>query len=234
MSSGSRQRVQAMRERQAAAARRRRLVVGAVVVALVVAAAVIVTLAVRASGPDRGDDQAPGNTSNGAIVLGQASAPVHVEVFEDFQCPACRSFEQGAAPVLRELAGSGRARISYYVLSFIGVESVRAANAAACAADVSPQRFVDLHDYLYAHQPAERSGGYPTAQLVAAGRSVGLGEGYADCVRDGRYRDWVDTVNREHGRRIQATPTVFVDGRELPREDYNPQRLHAAVAAAAR
>ncbi|MGE5763503.1 MAG: DsbA family protein [Mycobacterium leprae] len=230
MSTGSKQRVQAMRERQAAAARRRRLVVTAVVVALVAAAAVIVAIAVRSSR----SEAVPRNTRNGAIVVGAASAPVHVEVFEDFQCPACKAFEAGAAPVLRDVATRGTARVSYYVLSFIGPESVRAANAAACAADVSPAKFADLHDRLYAQQPPERTGGFTTSDLVAAGRAVGLGDDYAGCVREERFRDWVDTVNREQGPRIKGTPTVFLDGRELPREDYAAPQLRAAIDAAAR
>jgi protein-disulfide isomerase len=223
-----------MRAQQAAAARRRRLLVTGVVVALVVVAAVAVTLVVRASRTGSGDQAEPRNTRTGAIVLGPASAPVHVEVFEDFQCPACKAFEAGASPVLRELATTGTARISYYVLSFIGPESVRAGNAAACAADVSVAKFADLHDELYARQPAERSGGYSTSDLVAAGRAVGLGEDYAGCVRDERFRGWVEALNDEHGPRIQATPTVFLDGRELPREDYTPPRLRAAIVSAAR
>lgn len=215
---------------------RRRRAAAALVAGAVLLGVAIVGLVVAGSGkpePATAPVGPPAHTDNYAVVVGDPAAKLRIEVFEDFQCPACAEFEASAAGVLHEVARSGRARVDYHVLSFLGEASRRAANAAYCAADAGPEKFLALHDRLYAHQPPEDNSGYTEADLLAAGRAVGLPEdSYVPCVQTSRYAPYVTKVNDISGQRVESTPTVFVNGSELPRDAYTPQGLRRAVARA--
>ena len=52
------------------------------------------------------------------------------------------------------------------------------------------------------------------------------------CVDENRYSEWVRQVGKS-GRDlgITSTPTVTVDGEEIPREQYTPEGLREAVGA---
>jgi protein-disulfide isomerase len=52
-----------------------------------------------------------------------------------FQCPVCAQFTQLNGPYIESLIAEKKATVVYHTLSFLGPESVNAANAAACSAD---------------------------------------------------------------------------------------------------
>jgi protein-disulfide isomerase len=84
--------------------------------------------------------------------LGDPGAPVLIEVWEDFQCPACRNFSADTEPrIVEQYVATNQARYVFYHYPFLdgnGVsrrgESDQAANASMCAAD--RDRFWDYHD----------------------------------------------------------------------------------------
>jgi protein-disulfide isomerase len=71
----------------------------------------------------------------GAEVIGKPSAPVLVEEYADFQCPACGRFEKAAYATIVQLVRQGQIRYAYYPVAFLGAESLAAANAAELAGD---------------------------------------------------------------------------------------------------
>jgi protein-disulfide isomerase len=166
----------------------------------------------------------------GGEQLGSASAPVLVEEYADFQCPACAALERRLGPTIRRLVESGRIRFVFHNFAFIGPESLRAASAATCAGDQG--RFWQYHDLLYADQAPENSGALTDARLLEFGRRVGLtDERFTRCVEDDRYVPWVRQVTEEGSRRgVTGTPTLFRNGRELPLEQVQtPEELERAV-----
>jgi protein-disulfide isomerase len=114
----------------------------------------------------------PGLPSDG-LALGRADAPVTVDLYEDFQCPACRSWGTNVFPPLaaNELA-DGRARIVFHPMAFIGGESVGAAASAYAAA--AQGRFWDMWATLYANQGHENDGAFSRARLVEMAGLLGL------------------------------------------------------------
>ena len=65
-----------------------------------------------------------------------------VEVYEDFQCPICRSFEEQSGDFLRQQVASGAVTITYRPFSFLDDTggspndySKRSTSAALCALD---------------------------------------------------------------------------------------------------
>jgi protein-disulfide isomerase len=54
-----------------------------------------------------------GVTNTYGVVVGDASAPHTVTVYEDFQCPICHDFEGTAGDRLRKAVDAGRIRLDY-------------------------------------------------------------------------------------------------------------------------
>jgi protein-disulfide isomerase len=152
---------------------------------------------------------------NEGEALGSASAPVVVEEYGDFQCPVCAEFERTVGPTIRRLVEQGRIRFVYHPLAFLGPESLTAANAATCAGDAG--KFWPYHDLLFAEQAPENSGALTTQRLLELGRRVGVnGQRFQACVTDGTYEGWLAGVNERASQRgVTATPTIFVDGRQV-------------------
>jgi len=73
--------------------------------------------------------------------LGDPNAPVKIDVYEDFQCPACKSYTENIEPrIVQDFVATGQV---YYVYRFfpflddqaLSKESDQAANASMCAAE---------------------------------------------------------------------------------------------------
>ncbi len=243
-----REKIAAARAREAALTRRRRAVVIAGLVAGVLLLAGLVGYAVQSSRDDTGEVVVPATatgTDNGIAVGGGtggtgggiggggAGAPVTLDFYEDFQCPVCKQLEDTSGKTIAGLIDSGKVKAVYHMMSFLGPESVRAANASAAAAQEG--KFKEFHDILYANQPPERSGGYQNDTLIELGRQVGLtSAAFADAVNAGTYRGYVAKVDDDASRRgVTGTPTVFLNGRQLTGPELLPDGITAAVAAAA-
>ena len=169
---------------------------------------------------------------NGGELLGRPSAPVLVEEYGDFQCPVCGQWERTVGPTVRRLVDQGRIRFAYHPIAFIGPESLAAANAAEAAGDEG--RFWAYHDLLFADQAPENSGALTTDRLLELGRQVGLtSPRFQQRVRDGTYDNWVRQATDQASQRgVNATPTVFVNGRQADGA-LTVQGLLTAVNAAA-
>ena len=146
-----------------------------------------------------------------------ADAPF-IEIYEDFQCPACARFESIAGEYIEELITTKKAKIAFHTLSFLGGESQIAANAAGCSADEG--KFLQLHKTLMANQPSENSGAWTSSYFSTLGLGLGISSPeYDKCVSDNKYMGWVKNVAEAGAaRNINSTPTVFINGKEIDRE----------------
>jgi protein-disulfide isomerase len=227
-------------------ARRRILLwVGALVIAGLVAA--IAVAVVRASGQERtlptvtGEVVVPQHlTPDGAIPVGAAAAPVTVEIYFDYMCPACGAFEAANAGELDRLLADGVARIDLRPIAFLdeqssGTEySTRAANAVAVVTDAAPDRVWAFHTALYEHQPAEGSEGLTDEQIAAVAADAGVPADLVAAFTDGTYRPWVASVTREaFASGVQGTPTVKIDGVVFAGNVYEAGPLTEAIESAA-
>jgi protein-disulfide isomerase len=155
-----------------------------------------------------------------------------VDIYEDFQCPICQQFEGLNGKYITSLVADKKATVKYHILSFIGPESVRAANASACANDEG--KFVDFHNALYANQPTtENSGTWTNDRLIAIAGAVGIkSDSFNSCVKDMKYEGWVGKVAEAGSKAgVNSTPTVFVGGKEIDRntEYFSADKFKAAV-----
>ena len=167
----------------------------------------------------------------GIVFNGDVTNVPVVDVYEDFQCPICQQFEKMNGDYLESLITAKKATVVYHTLSFLGPDSIRAANAGACAA--AQGKFLDYHRTLYANQPAENSGAWTNLALTILGPAAGITDSkFGTCVAGGKYADWVTNVaNAGAKANVNATPTIFVNGKELDRktEYFNPVKFKAAI-----
>lgn len=134
-----------------------------------------------------------GHTAEGGVLVGSEGDRRRLVVFEDPQCPYCRTFEQASGDLLRREVAAGAVAVEYRIRSFLGNESVRAANALAAAAQAG--RFDELRRELFANQPPEHSGGFTAEDLLDLGSRTGLtSPEYVTAVQEERYASWVREI----------------------------------------
>jgi protein-disulfide isomerase len=172
------------------------------------------------------------DAENGSAITFNPGLAKTVDVWEDPQCPVCKYFEDANGEYIDSLIREKKATVRFHVLSFLGDESVRAANASFCAADEG--QYIDFHKALYRVQsPLENSGFWSNANLIAIGSKAGItSEKFATCVNDGQKVDLVKANYDSMAKYgVQGTPTVFIDGKlwERKSSDFNVDEFRAAV-----
>lgn len=224
----------AMAAQRRAEKRRSATLVGAAVAVLVVFAGAIGFGLYQAQQEPASAAVPPGATPQG-IPVGSPDAPVTLDSYIDFQCPACAAFEQRTGDTIDQLVDSGMVRVIYHPVAYLDrfsstEYSSRASAAAGCAAAAGI--FPEFEERLFALQPPEGGDGLPAERLIEIGRSAGAGNDFAACVKQDRYEGWSQRLTEAASRAgINATPTVLVNGEQL--QDLSPAGLRAAVEAAA-
>jgi protein-disulfide isomerase len=225
---------------RARAQRQRRNLLGGIAAAVAVLVALVVVVLVQTHRTTPSAAAAtPTHTVDGTVIpVGSASAPVTVDLYEDFQCPNCKAFEAKAGSTLAKLVAAGTVQARYHGMAFLDTAanhaySTRALNAAAVVVDTAgPDGFQKFHDLLYAHQPAETGSGLTDEQLVKYAVQAGTDAGVAAAdIEQRTYADWVaKSTDQASKDGVTGTPTVVVDGKKLT--DLSASGLTAAVTAA--
>lgn len=222
---GSTSKRQTVREQRLRRERRQRIsiILGVTLVALVIAALVFIPNYLESRRPV-GDivtitpKEYP--NANGRE-MGLADAPVTIEVFEDFQCPACANYTTQIEPqVIENLIKPGQVHYIYRQFPVLddrlgGGESDQAANASMCAAE--QDRFWDYHEIVYANWDGENQGAFRDARLLAFAEALDLDmEQFRSCFNANKYRDEINAdLDRGTQIGVQGTPSVFVNGELL-------------------
>jgi len=160
-----------------------------------------------------GDDLAATATAElSAPTRGAEDAPVTVEVYEDFACPACGRFAEVLAPqIASEYVEPGVARYQFHdmPLDTHAPASYEAANAARAVQDsVDDAAFFEYADLLFANQ----SDLGPALYEELASEVGADGESVREAATGRTYRNVVNADKRAGiDRGVDATPTVFVD-----------------------
>ena len=225
-------RVEAERAQAVAAQRRRRLITLGGVLA---AAAVVVVVAILVSGgggDNASDRPQAAQTSSGAIpgqkesaemlagipqkgiYLGKADAPVRLVEFADLQCPICREYSLQSLPQLvQDYVRTGKVRMEFRNLSFLGPDSITAGRAAAAAAQQN--KLWNFADVFYFNQGEENSG-YVTQEFIdrinkAAGVDSAEADAFAKSDASQEPLGAANTMANQLG--VNATPTILVGKR---------------------
>ncbi len=104
-------------------------------------------------------------------VLGSPTAPVTLVEYADLQCPYCAVWARDAFPaVVREYARTGKLRIVFRGLAFIGPESATALRTALAAG--RQRKLWNVVELLYRNQGSENGGWVTDSFLRALGREI--------------------------------------------------------------
>jgi len=172
--------------------------------------------------------------------LGDPNAPVKIDIFEDFQCPSCRTFTEEVGPQLIETyVATGQVYYVFHHYAFLDTntvtkESQQAANAAMCANEQG--KFWEYHDVLFANWNGENQGAFSDRRLLAFAETVdGLDiDAFTACFEEDRYEDDIK-ADFELGQQmgVTGTPSVFVNG-EIISPGFIPQftDIQQAIEAA--
>ena len=107
------------------------------------------------------------------IVLGSPKAPITLVEFADLQCPYCAAWARDAFPtVVDEYVRTGKVRLVFRGMAFIGPESETALRASLAAG--TQGRLWQVVHGLFTSQGAENGGWVTEGLLRSIGRGAGL------------------------------------------------------------
>ncbi len=185
-----------------------------------------------------GSNMTPASIPSEGRTLGQANAPVTIDLYGDFRCSACYAFtELGTAHQIdTQLVATGQAKLVWHDFTIIDLNdgataSRDAANAAWCGADQN--KFWLMHDWLYANQSAtEAASAFTIDRLLAIGQAAGMDmTTYAPCVRNGTHDAAIAAEQSSLPASVSShgTPSLLVNGTYV---DGTFSAVSAAVTAA--
>lgn len=139
---------------------------------------------------------------------GDATAEIVIVEFTDFQCPYCKAFNETTRNQITSKYGDQvRVVFKHFPLERIHTEAKQAAVAAQCA--LREGKFWEIKDIFF-NNPSELS----TEFLLEAGKTLGLGEQYSDCVTNQETLAEVEQDIQDGLQAgVQGTPTFLINGK---------------------
>ena len=237
-------------------------------IAIVGIIALIIVNSIRPVGPG------PANMASDGVLIGEGLTPVKtpalqpdakpvasvpdatgtvadIRVYVDYLCPYCGEFELNNSDQIAQWVEAGAATVEVHPISILTSKSagtqysLRAANAAACVANSSPNDFYAFNAALFADQPEEGTAGLTDKQIKQVVRSSGVTSSLSKidtCIDDVTYKSWVlDATDRALTGpipnasipKVTGTPTVLVNGKQYLGSLKDPKEFAAFVLQSA-
>lgn len=197
------------------------------IAAILVAGALIYSTGVKNTKPEKQEaslEQAVQELSKPEIdddvILGDPQAPVTIFIFSDYQCPFCGKFFKETELLIRQnYVDTGKVKMVYKDLAFLGPESLAAAQAAECARD--QKKYWQYHDALFEAeiQDGQEQNGNLNKELfekIASDLKMNLDE-FSSCLNSSKYAAEVDKDIKE-GKSVMermSTPTIFINDKMI-------------------
>jgi protein-disulfide isomerase len=245
-------RLEAEQNAAATARRRKRLTL---LLAVLGAAAVVVVVAIvvssgggnkaqnRPAAAQNASGAIPGQKESGEmlagipqqnIYLGKPNAPVRLVEFADLQCPFCREYTLQTLPTLvQDYVRTGKVRMEFRNLSFIGDDSVTAGRAGAAAGQQN--KLWNFVDVFYFNQGEENSGYVTKDFLTTINTAAGVNDAQAKAFMASpdalKPLETANTLADQNG--VQETPTILIAkrGGALKKVDASPTDVNAFKSA---
>ncbi|CAO1653102.1 thioredoxin domain-containing protein [Salinibacterium sp. NSLL150] len=161
----------------------------------------------------------------------EESGVLDIQMYVDYLCPICGSFEQTNGAYIESLVANGAATLEVHPITILDRlsqgqrYSSRAVNAVACVADTSPNDFYAYHSLLLTEevQPEENTSGLSNEELIELLDVAGVEstDAIAECITDESFKSWVsnstaralsDPIPNSDVGAVTGTPTVLVNG----------------------
>jgi len=252
----AREKARALRASQRRKDRRNRVLVrGGLVVALVAIVAIVAVVIVSSIHPPH---KGPANMASDGVLIGQglkaersparaadakpvphavdkSGQVVNIVTYVDYLCQYCGDFERTNGAQISKLVSSGAATIEIHPLPFYANSSaqgtqysLRAANAAACVANYSPDHFFAFNRLMFQHEPKQTSAGLSDDRIGSYAQQAGASpmNRIRSCIHSRTYDDWVQSALDRASKgplpnsnvknvSAQNLPLVLVDGQQF-------------------
>jgi len=155
------------------------------------------------------------------VILGDAQAAVTIFIFSDYQCPFCgKFFKESELLIRKNYVETGKAKMVYKDLAFLGPESIVAAQAAECAKDQG--KYWAYHDAIFEIEIKEfetlgnneHTGNLnkETFKKIASDLKMNTDE-FLACFDSQKYAAEVEKDTKEANSIMErpSTPTIFIN-----------------------
>lgn len=175
-------------------------------------------------------EKAPQVTA-GDAPLGNPDAKVTIIEYGDFQCPYCGKFYNDIEPFIKSaFIETGKAKLVYKPLAFLGKESEDAVVAVECAQEQG--KFWQMHDGIFTAEykeveqmiarkiPSSENNGNLNLELFKKiGATIGLDQNaFVACYASGKQNEAIAAHMREAQEVMSdgiSTPTVYINGKKV-------------------
>lgn len=266
----AREQAKALQKKQNRRSKRAKYLVQGGIAVAVIAVVTVVTLivlnAIKPEGPG------PRNMASNGIVVGAQGVAVQtaatpaggeptatvidpdsdlldVQIYLDYDCIHCAEFENANADYLTQILDDQIATIEFHPIGFLSDYSLRAASAAACVADNSPDDFYAFSSALLQHRYDAAAA--QTATELTADQLKEFAADYVasanldavqSCITDKQFRSWAENATNlalsqevpgTNGETVTGTPAIFVNGQKYAGAASDSASFKTFVAAAA-
>jgi protein-disulfide isomerase len=198
----------------------------------------------RSSGPvtpiaNNPNSPAPANANDTVVtgvagaepphILGPNSAPAKLEEFGDFECPPCGAFHPVLVQMHKEFGDKLQITFREFPLAPAHQHAIAAASAAEAAG--LQGKFWEMHDLLYENQKTwhEAFDVRPIFEGFAKQIGLDMNRYQNDLNGDQVAQRILNDGKRGHSMGVKGTPTVFLNGREVPFESLPSDKLRVLI-----
>ena len=172
------------------------------------------------------------NLDHVSPVLGSADAQITIVEFGDYQCEACYHwFHNTRDTLIDNYIETGKAKLIFVDLPFIGQDSRIAAQASYCAEDQG--KYWEYHEILYIFQEGENSGWADRDRLNSFAFSLDMNmDEFNDCMDYSKYAKRVQANYDEAVKNgVQGTPTFIIISQDGTTEKFDGPQPYSVFAA---
>jgi len=173
------------------------------------------------------------NLENGSPPLGSESAPITIVKFGDYQCEACYYwFHNTRSTLIDNYIETGKAKLVFMDLPFLGRDSITAAQASYCAEDQG--KYWEYHTMLYTFQEGAPDSGWADRDRLnsfASSLNMNMDE-FNECMDSSKYKNRVKANFDEAMKNdAKSTPTFIIISQDGKTEKFAGAQPYSVFAA---
>ena len=170
---------------------------------------------------------------NGSPILGSESAPVTIVEFGDYQCESCYHwFHTTRDTIIDNYIETGKAKLVFVDLPFLGRDSPKAAHASYCAED--QEKYWEYHSMLYTFQDGPPDSGWADRDRLnsfAFSLDMNMDE-FNECMDSSKYKQRVKANYNEAVKNdAKSTPTFIIFSQDGKTEKFDGAQPYSVFAA---
>jgi len=170
---------------------------------------------------------------NGSPILGSENAPITIVEFGDYQCEACYAwFHNTRDTLIDNYIETGKAKLIFVDLPFLGRDSPTAAQASYCAEDQG--QYWEYHTILYTFQDGHPDSGWADRDRLnsfAFSLDMNMDE-FNECMDSSKYKKRVKANYDEAVKNgVQSTPTFIIISEDGKKEQFSGAQPYSVFAA---